>query len=358
MLPNQLKKVYFQLPVKPNNNNTCHFCDGLLTYTYTDVLFKKHNKNYEFTLALPYCKNCDIHFYDSIAINKFNEVNPNYTIKKYKLGKKRILDQVKSKIYTHIENNSINNVDTTNPIIGEIVKHIFFGEGKIIDVKDGLISVVFGNYNRMLFDYPKAFLTHLTPISDYIAKVIHEQYGYNQCHSCGILINSNEKLCNKCKGTEMEETLPHNKSLSSLVKIIPSFNVTENTLYVHGGTSIICTRNKHKITCVNAIIPTMYSDKTKINVNYCSDCGKFFISEERYKSYIQRYNIIYLTFEFIKEGGNYSDSISIKKADKSPLMLCGYSVSQVNNYSTTQRQLILKSILDRKILNKWQIIEP
>ncbi len=158
-----------------------------------------------------------------------------------------------------------------------------------------------------------------------------------------------EELWNYLTRDELREWFNNNYT--------PEFNALNHTLFVHSGNNIICTRNKHEITCVNAIVPTMHSDKVKINVNYCHDCEKFFVSEERYKEFIKKYGVIYLTFGFVNEKGDYSEPTESKKADKSPLMLCGYSVSQDKGFSSEQRHVILKNIIDRKILDKWQVIE-
>ncbi len=137
----------------------------------------------------------------------------------------------------------------------------------------------------------------------------------------------------------------------------PDFDVAQDTLYIHIGNNIRCKRNNHNIICVNAKVPTMHNDKVTINVNYCTDCTKFFISDALYKSKINDYAVIYVHFEYVSANGEFFEFGENTKNEKSPLMLCGYSVSKSTGYSKIERQNILSNILERRILPKWRVLD-
>ena len=126
------------------------------------------------------------------------------------------------------------------------------------------------------------------------------------------------------------------------------------TLYVHRGV-ISCQRNRHNIECVTAIVSTDVSDKSEINVNYCHNCNKYFISHGAYEIYRKRYNLIYLKFKIIH--GDFIDKMYNDISFYSPLRLAGYNVNQISNFSDKYRREILSHIIDKGIMRKYEIID-
>lgn len=131
----------------------------------------------------------------------------------------------------------------------------------------------------------------------------------------------------------------------------------KNTLYIHFGNNIKCKRDHHRIQCFNAFVPTINNGRVKINVNYCLDCKKFFISNDSYQWYIKNYKVILVRFAFVSENGEYVDFYQTDKAAASPLALCGYTVSQKVGYSAYERHEILSRIINMGIQRKWQVID-
>ncbi len=285
--------------------------------------------------------------------------------------------------------------------IGQKVKHISFGEGTIADIKDGFIFVDFYNKPMRQFDFPSVFSSYLAPVSDYISNFVKELYGNHTCLRCGVAIinGSNKTICDRCKSklkicpicknkafvrsveelnqyrsryedevlfcsncyykfyiNQKDETSTKSSS-PERISSTTDFNVEKHTLYIHYGNNIKCKKDNHNVICVNAKVPTMDQSKTTVNVNFCTECHKFFIENTQYESYIKRYRVLYVRFNYVNKDGDFPKSDVHSSAEKSPLMLCGYSVSQEKGYSNIERQKILKDIIEHKILPKSRVID-
>lgn len=90
-----------------------------------------------------------------------------------------------------------------------------------------------------------------------------------------------------------------------------------------------------------------------MNINICHHCNRFFINYGEYEHYRDEYGIIGNLKMVL---GNGSPG-SIPLADQSTLKLCGYTVNQIDNLSSEQRQRILAQIIDGNIMSKAEIID-
>ena len=108
------------------------------------------------------------------------------------------------------------------------------------------------------------------------------------------------------------------------------FDPRTDTLYIHKGL-IKCLQDKHDVISVTLRVPTE-DDKVfgTVNANYCFNCDKFFMSLDEYNVYKKKNQIMLVRFQFVEDGihGSYGDNW----AEKSPLMLAGYSVSVTKGY--------------------------
>jgi len=131
------------------------------------------------------------------------------------------------------------------------------------------------------------------------------------------------------------------------------FDVSKNILYVYRG-RIKCEQAHHNIICVNAVLPTASGVDVTLNVNYCTECRRFFISYSEYTHYMIRYGTLIAKFCLISDsGGEFADQL----AEESPLKLCGYSVSQDTGYSRDERQNLLAGVMQHGIMKKSEIIK-
>ncbi|MGB4406045.1 MAG: putative dsRNA-binding protein [Sphaerochaeta sp.] len=127
-----------------------------------------------------------------------------------------------------------------------------------------------------------------------------------------------------------------------------------HTLYICKGTSS-CRKNNHTIVSVTGLFRDISSNSVKMNVNYCSDCKKFFISYSEYCYYRELYGMILGRFSFAPNIINPSGFGNL--AEESMLHICGYTVNQIDDYSFEERKRILISIMENQIMSKYRIME-
>lgn len=125
-----------------------------------------------------------------------------------------------------------------------------------------------------------------------------------------------------------------------------------SVLYVHRGT-IFCQKEDHNIIPATAVLLGKSGQDVRLSVSYCQDCKLFFIDEESYKRYRKKYGILIGDIRFVKDGKVYIGENFL--ADESPLMLCGYSVSQQVGLSESERHFIISKIIEQGILTKLQV---
>ena len=134
-----------------------------------------------------------------------------------------------------------------------------------------------------------------------------------------------------------------------------SFDNDTNVLYICKGT-ISCRKNNHIVASVSGLLASLDGRAVRLNVNYCSACKLFFISYSEYKYYRDIYGALLGNF-YVRETFGYSGTGYDNLAEESILKICGYTVNQNDNLSSSQRQLILSNLMDRNVLSKYRIIE-
>lgn len=136
---------------------------------------------------------------------------------------------------------------------------------------------------------------------------------------------------------------------------LASFIGPENVLHICKGT-IACRRRGHKVESATGTIVTLGGRELRINTNWCGECGMYFLGYGEYAHYRETYGPILGNFKFEGAGNQAGDGFGAL-ADESPLMLCGYSVSEAEGLTEGQRHLILANIMDRGICPKHRVIE-
>ena len=112
--------------------------------------------------------------------------------------------------------------------------------------------------------------------------------------------------------------------------------------------------NHHPIQSVTAIVPTLDGNPAKININYCADCRKYFISYDEYTYYLKLYRFIALPFQHT-DAPRGSSLSNLKQY--SPLSLCGYSVDASRGFTDAERQGILARMILFTPISKWEIMD-
>lgn len=150
----------------------------------------------------------------------------------------------------------------------------------------------------------------------------------------------NEKLYN--------EYINYAKALSDNAikqEISPVF-----TVYIYYKFTNKCMREKHDIESVTLKTTDLTNNKPlEVNAFHCKDCRKYFINYEVIKSFIDKNVIPALKYRLDDIGDTELNYIS-------ELRLYGYSV-KADGLNNKQREELLKTLIDRKILTKQKIIQ-
>ena len=132
------------------------------------------------------------------------------------------------------------------------------------------------------------------------------------------------------------------------------FKPSTDALYVYSG-RIKCIREKHTMVCANARIETVSGKTAILNVNCCLNCNRFFISQNEYSHYMEKYKSLLARIVFVDENSNsdFSGSLAVESA----LKLCGYTVSQEKGFTSQERAALLASIIHHGIVSKPDVIQ-
>ena len=143
------------------------------------------------------------------------------------------------------------------------------------------------------------------------------------------------------------------KPLYSGVQV--SFDGPEHVLYVFKGT-LSCERSGHELEAVTGIIATLKGKSVEINVNYCHNCDRFFLSQGEYIHYRDMYGPILGNFSFYESDSSYYGDGFEGLSPQSILNLCGYNVSEREGLTSEDRHIVLANMMDRGICKKPKIM--
>lgn len=127
----------------------------------------------------------------------------------------------------------------------------------------------------------------------------------------------------------------------------------EAVLYVYKGQTSCHTRH-HKMETATAIFTGRNNIDIQLNVEYCKDCDKFYISYSVYEQYRERYGMLLGNIKM--DSSSASGIQDIVLSEFSPLKLCGYSVNRQDDYSQVERQYIIAKVIEKRILSKSEVI--
>jgi hypothetical protein len=129
----------------------------------------------------------------------------------------------------------------------------------------------------------------------------------------------------------------------------------DDTLYIY-KVQPMCEKNGHDVVQVTATMLGFNDREIKMNVSYCKQCGRFFMSYTTYELYRNRYSVILGKLQLESNAEHKADHGDMLLAEASPLKLCGYSVNQTDGYTALQRRYIISSIISRGIMTKGEVI--
>jgi hypothetical protein len=127
----------------------------------------------------------------------------------------------------------------------------------------------------------------------------------------------------------------------------------QSILYVYKGQTSCHTRH-HQMESATAIFTGRNNIDIKLNVEYCKDCGKFYISYSVYERYREKHGM--LLGKIKMDSASTEGFQDIVLSEFSPLKLCGYSVNQQDGYSRTERQYIISKVIEKGVLSKSEVI--
>ncbi len=127
----------------------------------------------------------------------------------------------------------------------------------------------------------------------------------------------------------------------------------DSVLYVYKGQTSCHTRH-HQMESTTAIFTGRNNIDIKLNVEYCKDCGKFYVSYSVYERYREKYGM--LLGKIRMDSAATVGLQDIVLSDSSPLKLCGYSVNQQDGYSRTERQYIISKVIEKGVLRKSEVV--
>lgn len=133
------------------------------------------------------------------------------------------------------------------------------------------------------------------------------------------------------------------------------FDNRKNILYIYSR-NVICHNNNHSIESVKAYIRLSDEKEAILNIEYCHDCGEFFISEKGYNYYRTLYGFLPIYFRKTTVDGKFIKSKLNIRASESPLMLSGYNVNKQIGLSQSEREKRLATLINSGVLKKYEII--
>lgn len=153
---------------------------------------------------------------------------------------------------------------------------------------------------------------------------------------------------------ENDENLPRFRPAPTFKKDNVPFFKKRETLYVRKNLSN-CRRYNHRIVSVTGILKQQFGEEVTLNVNYCANCQKYFISYDEYLHYRELYGPI--LGRIIFTSGDYIDTDFGQMSSESVLHICGYNVGQTDELSESERHAILESVMLNGIMSKPRVME-
>ena len=132
---------------------------------------------------------------------------------------------------------------------------------------------------------------------------------------------------------------------------------TEKEVYLYSGL-LPCHPHHHSIDSYCAHIKGLNNIENGFFVEYCKKCHRFYMNEEDYGKYLQKYKLFPLraSTKFITEN-HYYDPYDLLRKEQSPLFMNGYSVSASKKIPKAIRQQILSYLMDYGIVSKETVLD-
>ena len=90
---------------------------------------------------------------------------------------------------------------------------------------------------------------------------------------------------------------------------------------------------------------------------HCDDCKINFISYKEWEYYTKFYGNMIADFRWVNKSGEFQDKLDLDlEHNRSLLYLCGYNVNASIGLKASERQKILKQIMDKGVLDKHEVI--
>ncbi|MCC8098911.1 MAG: hypothetical protein LIO78_02450 [Clostridiales bacterium] len=91
----------------------------------------------------------------------------------------------------------------------------------------------------------------------------------------------------------------------------------------------------------------------KIDVEYCQKCGRLMMNYTSFCLYRERFGVLIRNLRMISSE-TFNGELTL--AQESPLRLCGYTVSQAEGLTESERHYILAKMIHDNIMPKTEVI--
>lgn len=206
--------------------------------------------------------------------------------------------------------------------------------------------------------------TRLCPICG--ADLVREQLSYHVYNDTDLMnFKKNYKLfsmrCSKCNRLFITTGTYSSVERQGIIKYCNlKFNFLQSDIkhikaivYIYRGL-LKCNSAGHMVECVIATVKSIDNKDVQININYCKNCNKYYISETSLESYQTLYGVLLFNRKPDSSMIEYFDSYG--RSSKSPLRIHGYTVKE-GVLSVMQRQCILASIIGNGWMTKSKVME-
>lgn len=161
---------------------------------------------------------------------------------------------------------------------------------------------------------------------------------------CNSELIENAKCCPLCSTAFIKKEI-----------ITGDFRTGANTLWVCKYVQT-CSHQKHLVVSATGILCRTDLTSVEINIQYCKNCGEYFISKQQYDNYKIIYKNLMGNLKFIDNLKSKNMQLDSQLSLQSPLHINGYTVSQNSKLTEADRQRILGYVIDNDILTKSEVI--
>gem|GEM_PF-5646972 len=225
------------------------------------------------------------------------------------------------------------------------VNNVVFGFINIYDVKN-LLSLYKGDFKIISFG---KFLIEL----EYAIAVIINRRNNRMGKNCDF-----EKTLRELniRIEEMVKRAEYGQNILNREVIEYDLTIESKTIWIYTNlNNLRCNRDNHNIVPKMATVKIVGSDNTcNLPIDHCLTCDDYFIGRQSLKIAQKQYGILFIKSHLCSP--DQCEGISWEEFNDSQSELYSYGYNVIDGfYTTEERHIILKELLDANIMNKFSI---